>query len=318
MGANLLYYGDDNPGISRIRWGTGFSYRAPDGTTIDDPTERTRLEAMAIPPAYENVWMSPHTNGHLQATGLDARDRKQYRYHDLWAEQQARAKFDALPEFGESLPRLRRRIRRDLKEEEGTRRFALAAAAAMIDRMAIRVGNPEYARDNGSYGVLTLRRKHLKLKDGKISLDYRAKGGKRVRRSLSDRTLARVLHAAADLPGATLLTWIEDGETFTLGSGALNDYLREASGHDGSTAKTFRTWAGTVSAFEVAEQGGATIKSMSEAAAERLKNTPAIARSSYIHPDVIALAGTDPNLPDAPDIRELRAAEARLLAFLGR
>lgn len=318
MSETLTYYGDDQPGIARLRHGQGFTYRAPDGTTIARGPERDRLEALAVPPAYEDVWMSPLSHGHLQATGKDARARKQYRYHELWAEQQARAKFDALPEFGAVLPRLRRRIRRDLREEDGSQRFALAAAAALLDRMALRVGSPEYARENGSYGALTLKRRHLSLKDNRITLDYRAKGGKRVRRSLSDRTLARALHAAADLPGATLLTWTDDGtEASSLSSGGLNDYLREASGDDQVTAKTFRTWAGTVSAFEVAMEGDATIKSMAEAAAERLKNTPTIARNSYIHPEVIALAGTQPDLPEVDPIRDLRAAEAQLLSFLG-
>lgn len=317
MSEALTYYGDDRPGIARLRHGQGFTYRAPDGTTIARGPERTRLEALAVPPAYDDVWMSPLPNGHLQATGRDARARKQYRYHDLWAEQQARAKFDALPGFGAVLPRLRRRIRRDLREETGTQTFALAAAAALLDRMALRVGSPEYARENGSHGALTLRRKHLSLEDNRIRLDYVAKGGKRVRRSLSDRTLARALHAAADLPGATLLSWTEGDSGSSLNTGALNDYLRDASGDGETTAKTFRTWAGTVSAFEVAAKGDATIKSMAEAAAERLKNTPSIARNSYIHPDVIALAGTRPDLPKADPIRELRAAEAQLLAFLG-
>ncbi|PTX54287.1 DNA topoisomerase-1 [Litoreibacter ponti] len=316
MSAGLVYYGDDQPGIARLRHGRGFTYRGPDGTTIARGPERKRLEALAVPPAYEDVWISPLENGHLQATGKDTRARKQYRYHELWSEQQARAKFDALPLFGAALPRMRRRIRKDLGEDEGTQRFALAAAAALMDRMALRVGNPEYARENGSYGALTLTRKHLKLSGNSIKLDYTAKGGKRVRRSLSDRTLARALHAAADLPGATLLSWTESGAPASINSGTLNDYLREISGEEETTAKTFRTWAGTVAAFEVASAGDATIKAMSEAAADRLKNTPTIARNSYIHPDVIALAGTQPDLPEADPIRDLRTSETQLLAFL--
>ena len=317
--ASLRYYPDSAPGISRRRCGKGFSFFAPDGRCIKDRDERARLKALAVPPAYENVWISPYENGHLQATGIDVKGRKQYRYHPAWAEAQAQEKYAALADFAETLPRLRRRVRRDLKEELGAREFALAAAVAMIDRLSLRVGNQVYAKSNSTYGTLTLKRRHLVLRDGKLQASFRAKGGKRVRRQIAHRSLMRALHKIRDLPGAELLTWLdEDGEPRSLTSTALNDYIAEASGNDDVSAKTFRTWAGTLAAFEVAldEAERPTIKAMAEAASHRLHNTPAIARSSYIHPQVIALCETPEPLPEAPDIDEMTQAEARLLTFL--
>lgn len=317
MPVNLIYYSDDQPGITRLRHGRGFTYRAADGTTIDRGDERKRLEAMAVPPAYEDVWMSPLENGHLLATGRDTRSRKQYRYHEKWSEAQSETKFNRLVDFGHILPRLRRFVKRDLEEDAGARVFALASAVTLIDRASLRVGNPDYTRDNGSYGTVTLRNRHIKLDGNRISLRYTAKGGKKVRRQINDRTLARTLEKINDLPGKELLSWVDDdGEVHHLNSAALNDYIARAADDDGVTAKTFRTWAGTVAAFEVAEKGNATIKAMAEAAAEQLSNTPTVARNSYIHPQVIDLAGADPMDQDAKRKTGLFAAEARLLSFL--
>ena len=306
-GAGLTYYGDDRPGISRQRRGRGFTYKAPDGTTIARGEERARLEAMAVPPAYEDVWMTPLVNGHLLATGRDTRNRKQYRYHEKWSE----------VDFAHALPRLRRFVARDLDQQAGERSFALASAVTLIDRASLRVGNPDYTRENGSYGTLTLRSKHVKLDGNVIRLRYTAKGGKRVRRQINDRTLAKTLEKINDLPGAELLTWADaQGEVHQLNSAGLNAYIAEASGCDDFTAKTFRTWAGTVAAFEAAEKGQATIKQLAEAAAAQLSNTPTVARNSYIHPAVIDLAGEAP-----PEIKVGRktglfASEARLLTYL--
>jgi DNA topoisomerase-1 len=315
--ADLVYVSDDQPGITRRRRGKGFSYVAPDGTTIARGSERQRLEALAVPPAYEDVWMCPLPNGHLQATGRDARQRKQYRYHQEWAAAQAETKFAGLVDFARALPRLRRRVARDLREDAGERAFALASAVALIDRAAIRVGSADYTKENGSFGALTLRRRHVRLDGSTIRLQFRAKGGMRVRKQMNDRTLARILDKIADLPGAELLSWSDgDGVARALNSTALNGYIAEAAGQDGITAKTFRTWSGTLAAWEVAERGEATIKAMAAAAAERLSNTPAIARSSYVHPAVIALAGEPLQEFEAEDISGLLAAERRLLRFL--
>ena len=313
----LVYMSDAEPGITRRRRGRGFTYLAPDGTTIARGAERARLEALAVPPAYEDVWMCPLPNGHLQATGRDTRDRKQYRYHPEWSEAQARTKFDQLVTFGEALPRIRRRVRRDLAEEPGERIFALASAVTLIDRTALRVGHADYTRENGSYGALTLRRSHVRLNDSRIELKFRAKGGKRVHRQMNDRSLARILHLISDLPGRELLSWVDDdGKAQTLSSNALNSYIADAAGTDHITAKTFRTWKGTLAAFELAEKGEATIKAMSEAAGEVLANTATIARTSYIHPAVIDLAGSGPLEVAGYDRADLRLSEGRLLKFL--
>jgi len=313
----LIYYGDDQPGIARLRQGRGFTYRAANGTMIDRGAERKRLEALAVPPAYENVWMSPLENGHLQATGRDARARKQYRYHEKWSEAQSETKFNSLVDFGHALPRLRRFVKRDLEEDAGVRAFALASAVTLIDRASLRVGNADYSRDNGSYGTVTLKNRHVKLDGNTISLRYTAKGGKKVRRQINDRTLAKTLGKINYLPGARLLSWVDaDGDVHDLSSTALNNYISEAAGDDHITAKTFRTWAGTVAAFEIAEKGQATIKAMAEAAAEQLSNTATVARNSYIHPRVIDLAGGDPIETDVGRKAGLFAAEARLLTFL--
>jgi DNA topoisomerase-1 len=265
--------------------------------------------------------MCPLPHGHLQATGFDARARKQYRYHALWSEHRSGNKFDRLVEFAHCLPAIRDRVARDLRAAPGEARFALAAAVTLIDRLSLRVGNEEYARENGSFGALTLRNKHVKLREGEIRLDFKAKSGQRVRRQLKDRRLLRILEKASDLPGAELLTWVDRmGQAHTLSSTQLNAYLDEADGDEelAFTAKTFRTWAGTLAAYERVEQGDRPkLKDLALAASERLHNTPAVAKSAYIHPRVLALAGEDaPELGTPEPIPGLSAPERRLLAFL--
>lgn len=317
MTAGLIYVSDSDPGISRRRCGRGFSYISPDGTTIARGPERKRIEALAVPPAYEDVWICQKSNGHLQATGRDARKRKQYRYHPEWSAVQAETKFNQLTDFAMLLPRVRRRVKRDLSAEPGDLDFALAAAVMLIDCAALRVGNEDYTRENGSYGAITLQSRHLKLDDDGILLRFAAKGGTKVRKRVTDRNLQRMLQKIDDVPGATLLTWVDDeGKSHTLSSQQLNAYLTDAAGQEGPTAKTFRTWAGTLAAFERAEAGGATIKDLAEAASVRLHNTPTVARNSYIHPAVIDLVGQEP-LSQTPAKRAgLFAAEQRLLGFL--
>lgn len=316
---DLIYYPDDRPGITRRKAGRGWSYRAPDGTTIDDDAERSRISALAIPPAYADVWISPRKRGHLQATGYDARTRKQYRYHDDWSKWRALQKFDGLGDFGAALPSLRRTIARGLSGEAGERDFAIAAVLRLIDRVSIRVGTEAYRSENGTEGATTLRCRNLKVDNNGVKLDWRAKGGKRVRRQISDRTLARALHDLADLPGASVFEWIDNGKRRTVHAEQVNDWLREATRLDHATAKTFRTWNGSVAAMEAAMRAGegVTIKAMSEAAAEALHNTPTIARNSYIHPEVIALAENwrDVTVPDNPPA--LRQSERALLDLLG-
>ena len=321
--ADLVYYPDDRPGIARRRCGRGFSYIAPDGTRIDTATERKRIEALAVPPAYEGVWISPRADGHLQATGRDARARKQYRYHPDWRAWREVTKFEGLAEFGEALPALRRRIRADLAGDAGDRDTAVAAVLALIDRLALRVGAPQTAAENGTFGATTLRPRHVALKGGEIRLDYTAKGGKRVKKRLKDKQLMQRLGRIHDLPGATFATWLDDdGTPRSVTSDAVNARIAEFTGESRFTAKTFRTWAGSEAALKPAlSPGPLTIKSMSEAAAERLHNTPTIARSSYVHPEVIALAEADEEAraaltADLPDRAGLRQAERALLRLL--
>jgi DNA topoisomerase-1 len=317
MTANLVYMTGQEPGILRRKRGRGFSYTAPDGTTIAAGAEKTRIEAIGVPPAYEDVWICPVANGHLQATGRDARQRKQYRYHAAWSAAQAETKFSQLIDFGAVLPSLRRRVDKDLQADPGDAEFALAAAVVMIDRASLRVGSPEYTRENGSYGALTLRRRHLTLQGGQMTLQFTAKGGKKVKKAVNDRKLLKLLQDVNDVPGATLLSWIDDdGNAKSLSSQQLNAYLAEISGQDGVTAKTFRTWAGTLAAFKCAELGGQTIKDIAMAAAARLHNTPTVARNSYIHPAVIDLANAKPVLVDPIRLNGLFAAEQRLLGLL--
>jgi DNA topoisomerase-1 len=317
---SLSYYPDTRPGILRQRRGRGFSYIATDGTRIDIKSERDRITALAVPPAWEDVWISPLENGHLTATGQDARARKQYRYHPEWTALQAAQKFSALADFADALPAIRRKICRDLAQEPGEEAFALAAAVAMIDRLSLRVGNPEYTRSNGSYGALTLKDRHVRLKDGRLNISYVGKGGQRMRRQLADSRLMKALERIRDLPGAELLSWLdEDGAPRRVTSACLNGYLADAGGIEHLTAKTFRTWSGTVAAFTVAlETERPTIKAMAEAAADRLHNTPAIAQKSYIHPEVLELARQPRNLPARSGTRDLTVAEQRLQSFLKR
>lgn len=263
MTLDLFFVTDREPGISRRRRGRGFSYTAPDGTMIARGSERDRIDRLAVPPAYEEVWICARPNGHLQATGRDARSRKQYRYHPDWSVAQSNTKFDRLVTFADHLPAIRRQVDRDLNSDPGDMEFALAAAVSIIDRAALRIGHPEYARQNGSYGALTLRRRHLSMEGEDICLKFTGKGDQKVKKCITDRKLQRLLQAVNDIPGATLLTWVtEEGDTNVLSSQQLNAYLSRGTGDDTVTAKTFRTWAGTLAAFKCAEAGGATISDL--------------------------------------------------------
>ncbi len=322
----LVYVSDSEPGIRRQRAGRSFCYRLPDGTLVRDAALKARISALGLPPAYENVWICIEANGHLQATGFDARGRKQYRYHADWQRLKSGDKFDQLIAFGRALPKLRRAVRRDLEGKPGTVDTMLAAITVLLDEAHLRVGNRAYAQENRTYGATTLLKRHVRLADGGIELRFIAKGGKRVRRTLKHPRLQRLLEDCADLPGRQLFVWRDEAEQVRpVDSGRLNTYLADISGIAVS-AKTFRTWAGSLAAFSIAHHALAagervTIKGMSEAAAAVLHNTPAIARGSYIHPDVIALA----EAPDALQralrrptlaLKGLRAEEERLLRFL--
>jgi DNA topoisomerase-1 len=324
----LIYVSDTEPGIRRSRKGKGFCYRLPDGKLVADPELKDRIAALGLPPAYDDVWICLQENGHLQATGYDARGRKQYRYHKDWNAFRSVEKFHQLIEFGQALPKIRRQALRDLDTGVDDIRGILAALTTLLDEAHLRVGNQAYVKENGTYGATTLLKRHIKLNDGKIELKFRAKGGKRVQRSLKHPRLQKILEEIADLPGRQLFVWKDEtGSLKPVESGRLNSYLAEISGI-AISAKTFRTWAGSLAGFGVArsailEGRRPTVKEMAEASAEVLHNTPAISRSSYIHPRVIALADRDRDVPEempevAASLRGLRAEENRLLDFLMR
>lgn len=325
----LNYVSDTEPGIRRVKKGKGFSYRLPNGQSVTDENEKRRIAALGLPPAYDKVWICMQDNGHLQATGFDAKGRKQYRYHKEWQSFRSERKFDQLVPFGEALPKIRRTVLKDLESGRYDVHGVLAALTTLLDEAHLRVGNQAYVKENGTYGATTLLKRHLKMEEGRIELKFRAKGGKRVQRSLRHPRLQKILEEIADLPGRQLFVWKDDaGALKPVDSGRLNAYLAEISGLPIS-AKTFRTWAGSVAAFSQARNvvmagERPTVKQMAEASADVLHNTPAISRSSYIHPAVIALAdkGSHPSPEDfevaGTPLRGLRADENRLLDYLVR
>lgn len=294
--AGLRYATDARPGITRRRAGRGFTYRAPDGRRIDDRDDLARIKALAVPPAWTDVWICPDPSGHLQATGRDARGRKQYRYHAAWRTGRDEAKFERLLEVARVLPRIRRRCDRDLSRRGLTREKVLAAVVRLLELTLIRVGNEEYARLNRSFGLTTLKRRHADVEGSTIRFRFRGKSGQRHEVGLRDRRLAAVVRRCQDLPGQELFAWVGDDDIpHDVTSDDVNDYLREISGID-MTAKDFRTWAGTVLAYRALraldpfEDGRAARHNVVEAVrltAGRLGNTPAVARQSYVHPAIL-------------------------------
>lgn len=324
-GAELVYVSDTEPGFSRTRLRKGFRYRRPDGSVLNDPKIIARIEALGLPPAYERVWICMNENGHLQATGYDARGRKQYRYHDAWQQLRNHKKFDQLSAFARALPRIRRKIRRQMEGTAEETTTVLAALAALLDQEPLRIGNPSYVEENGTYGAATLLKRHLRIHDDCIELNFKGKGGRRIKRRLRNPRLQRVLEDISDLPGRQLFVSIgSDGRPQPIDSGRFNRYLADIAAAPIS-AKTFRTWAGSVAAFAVARQALSqgsrpTIRQMCEAASEVLHNTKAVCRKSYIHPAVLALSNPDARASkrrrNAKPIAGLRAEEVLLLRFL--
>ena len=297
-GAGLVYVSDAQPGIRRRRCGKGFSYRGSDGRVVADADTLARIRALAIPPAYTDVWICADPRGHLQATGRDARGRKQYRYHPRWRDLRDHGKFDRVLAFGETLALLRRQVRRDLALPGLPRAKVLALLVRLLDDTLIRVGNESYARDNRSYGLTTLRSRHLRTERGRLRLAFRGKSGQPHEVVLDDRRLARIVRRVQQLPGQRLFQYVDDqGERQPVDSGMVNDYLRAACG-DGAcefSAKDFRTWGGTVHATGVLagtprpDRGGeralrAVLAEAVKQVAAVLGNTPAVCRASYIHP----------------------------------
>ncbi len=296
--AGLVYVNDRQPGISRRKSGKGFSYRDADGQRVADTLTLQRIRALAIPPAYTEVWICSKAHGHLQATGRDARRRKQYRYHADWAQVRGDGKFERVVAFGQALPRLRRRLRRDLALLGFPREKVLAMVVALLADTLVRVGNAEYARSNRSYGLTTLRNRHMAfLRGGRAMLKFRGKSGQEHEIEIDDKRLVKLIRDCQQLPGQALFQYRDDdGQLQPVDSGEVNDYLREAMGED-FTAKDFRTWGGTLAALQrlarlplperTSERALMQVQNeVIREVAQALGNTPAVCRKAYIDPCV--------------------------------
>jgi DNA topoisomerase I len=327
-GDALVYVSDAMPGIRRIRRGKGFAYRHPDGSAVADEVTLARIRALAIPPAYTDVWICGEPCGHVQATGRDQKGRKQYRYHKDWHGEQDASKFARLVDFAKALPALRRRIAGDMAKRGIPRERVLAAVVDLLDRTLIRVGNAEYARGNDSYGLTTLQNRHVEVKGSALHFRFKGKSGKEWTLKLADRRIARIVRSVQDLPGQDLFQYLdEDGQVRDVESAAVNAYIRETAGPQ-SSAKDFRTWNGTVlAARALAEAGPFTskreaaskVRAAIAAVAERLGNTVAVCRASYVHPAIIDgyLAGTPCRPADAGKIiAGLSPEESAVLRYL--
>ena len=302
----LRYVMDNIKGITRRRHGENFLFYSPRGVLIQNPAELRRIRALAVPPAWKDVWISPFSNSHLQATGRDARGRKQYRYHHSWREWRDQTKYDRLMNFGRVLPKLRRRLLKDLSLPALPRAKVMATIVRLLETTFIRIGNDEYARQNQSFGLTTLRNKHVKVTGSKIRFRFRGKSGILRDVDLKDRRLAQIVRRCQDLPGQELFQYMdEDGTARLVNSSDVNQYLREATGID-LTAKDFRTWAGTVLAaralgelapFMSKSQAKRYVVRAVEAVARKLGNTRTVCQKCYIHPATVK-AYFDGTLPE--------------------
>jgi DNA topoisomerase-1 len=319
-----LSYGDDSkPGITRRKLRHGWAYFAPDGTRITDRNEIDRLNRIGLPPAYSEAWFCPRPNGHIQAIGWDAKGRKQYRYHADFRAKQDGAKYDRCAEFGQALPALRKQVEADLARRGLSKERAVAAVVRLLDNGQIRVGNEAYARDNKSFGATTLRKRHAKISGDTLKLQFKAKSGKLCTLRMTDRALGRFVKKMQDLDDQHLFAWLDaEGVAHAVTSSDVNAYIRAATGED-FTAKHFRTWAASVTAFDTLASAAhdLSLNAMLEPVTAQLGNTPAIARKSYVHPQLIALIKQGQarfrkalRLPRAA--RHLSRAERGLIVFL--
>jgi DNA topoisomerase I len=332
--AGLRYVSDDQPGFSRQRKGEEFEYFDTKGKLIRDEQRLLRIKRLAIPPAWTDVWICPSPNGHIQATGRDVRRRKQYRYHERWREIRDENKYDRLVNFGKALPKIRRRLEKDLARSGLPREKVLATIVQLLERSFIRVGNEEYARENKSFGLTTMQDRHVDVKGSKLRFRFRGKSGRQHEVDVTDRRIARIVSKLQDLPGQSLFQYLDDeGNVRDITSQDVNEYLREITGED-FTAKDFRTWAGTVLAaialraageFQTKKQAKANIKNAIGAVAKMLGNTPTICRQCYIHPIVLetylkrkSVNGFKPNAQEQFERNgiDLVSAQAAVLKFL--
>jgi DNA topoisomerase I len=301
--AGLRYVSDTQPGIRRKKAGKGFTYVGQDGKTIRDSKELERIRSLAIPPAYTDVWICSSPNGHIQATGRDARGRKQYRYHPKWREVRDETKFGRMLAFSEALPGIRKRVERDLELSGLRREKVLATVVRLLECTRIRVGNDEYTKANRSFGLTTLQDRHVEISGSNLRFEFRGKSGKIHQVDLNDRRLARIVQRCQAVPGEDLFQYMDDdGVRQSIGSGDVNEYIREISGQE-FTAKDFRTWAGTllavgalteVGAWSSQRQAKSNVLRAIDRVAEQLNNTRAVCRKYYVHPAVFDsyLAGT--------------------------
>ena len=334
--AGLRYVHDDRPGISRKPAGDAFRYLDAKGEPVEDEATLKRIKSLAIPPAWTDVWICPQANGHLQATGRDARGRKQYRYHPKWREVRDEVKYERMIKFGKALPQIRKEVDRALSLPGLPREKVLATIVYLLEATMMRIGNDEYARENKSYGLTTLRNRHVKIDGSEVGFRFRGKSGVVHDVKVHDRRLARIIQRTRDLPGQDLFQYLdEDGETHTVGSADVNDYLRTITGED-YTAKDFRTWSGTVLAamalqeFEAVDsdtQAKKNVVRAIESVAQRLGNTPSVCRKCYVHPAVLdayldgtMLEGLCARAEESlvEDLKDLQPEEAAVLAMLER
>lgn len=328
--AGLHYVSDDRPGYTRRTNNGEFEYLDTEGKTIGDEQRLLRIKRLAIPPAWTDVWICPSPSGHIQATGRDARGRKQYRYHDRWRELRDENKFGRLAAFAKALPNIRLRIAKDLKLPGLPRQKVLATVVRLLERTFIRIGNEEYARENKSFGLTTMQDRHVTVKGAQLRFRFRGKSGRAHEVDMTDRRIAKIVSKCQELPGQDLFQYIDDGEVRDVASQDVNDYLREIT-NENFTAKDFRTWAGTVLAaialnaqgeFETKKQAKANVKTAVCAVAQLLGNTPAICRKCYVHPAIIEgylsgrqIAGLGEAIETSDNIN-LRAVESAVLKFL--
>jgi DNA topoisomerase-1 len=334
--AGLRWVSDQSPGIRRRREKDSFVYVEPDGSRVKDEETLDRIRALVIPPAWTDVWISPLANGHIQATGRDDRGRKQYRYHERWRAVRDANKYERLIDFARVLPRIRRRVRRDLGRRGHPREKVLATVVQLLETTMIRVGNEEYAKENRSFGLTTLRSRHVKVHGSQVRFFFRGKSGKEHEITFRDRRLAAVVKRCEELPGQQLFQYVdEDGERRSIDSGDVNEYIREASGGD-FTAKDFRTWAGTVLAARALQemekvdsetQAKRNVVAAIERVSERLGNTRAVCRKCYVHPAIVDsyMDGTMLEVLQwraekemRTSLQNLRPEEAAVLALLQR
>lgn len=332
--ADLRHVSDERPGITRRRSGPGFSYASSDGTVVRDKETLRRIRALAIPPAWNSIWICPQSNGHIQATGRDVRNRKQYRYHPRWHQVRDATKYGRLIQFGNALPQIRARVDHDLALAGIPKAKVLATIVALLEATFIRVGNEEYARANQSFGLTTLKNRHIEIDGSAMRFRFKGKSGKVHDISVKDRRLARLVQRCRDLPGQDLFQYLDDaGEPQPIDSADVNEYLKEISAQDFS-AKDFRTWAGTLLAAaeltqprEPAADAPATsaLTAAVAAVAQQLGNTPAVCRKCYIHPAVLgaftdadALENWASENASHQTIDGLDEQESALLRFLGK